>query len=278
MENLKNLFFVSGLPRSGSTLLMNLLGQNPNHYVTPTSGLIELFCGVKSTWKNCLEFKSEGLEKVKPRVAKSMAGILHGYFYDELSQGKVVFDKSRGWPQFMEDLEYSMGREIRIISTVRDIRAVVASFEKLYRKREIEYTYPQGDAFFEAQTVVGRAEVLLGKGGVIGLTINRIRDALNRMPSRMVIIPYQSFTINPKQTMNALHERLGLEPFDYDPENIEQVTHENDLYHGMDLHTINGKIVPPQTNAKPPWDGILPPQYANELAQRYQDINQLAAM
>ena len=42
-ETKGKLFFVSGLPRAGSTILVNLLGQNPAHHVTPTSGMIELF-------------------------------------------------------------------------------------------------------------------------------------------------------------------------------------------------------------------------------------------
>ena len=34
--------FQSSLPRSGSTLLSNIVGQNPNFHVTPTSGLLDL--------------------------------------------------------------------------------------------------------------------------------------------------------------------------------------------------------------------------------------------
>ncbi|MCH7726722.1 MAG: hypothetical protein IH991_09615 [Planctomycetes bacterium] len=68
------LHFASGLPRSGATLLMNLLGQNPAHRVTPTSGLIELFVTVKDNWTKFVEFKAEGLEKVKLR------GMVYGYF------------------------------------------------------------------------------------------------------------------------------------------------------------------------------------------------------
>ena len=35
----KKVFFQSSLPRAGSTLLQNILGQNPEFYVTPTSGV-----------------------------------------------------------------------------------------------------------------------------------------------------------------------------------------------------------------------------------------------
>ena len=38
----KTVHFVSGLPRAGSTLLMNLLAQNPKVHATATSGLHEI--------------------------------------------------------------------------------------------------------------------------------------------------------------------------------------------------------------------------------------------
>ena len=38
----KKIFFQSSLPRAGSTLLQNIIGQNPEFYVTPTSGVLEL--------------------------------------------------------------------------------------------------------------------------------------------------------------------------------------------------------------------------------------------
>lgn len=34
--------FQSSLPRSGSTLFSNIVGQNPAFHVTPTSGLLDL--------------------------------------------------------------------------------------------------------------------------------------------------------------------------------------------------------------------------------------------
>ena len=41
---MKDIFFLSGLPRSGSTLLGSILGQNPSFFVTPTSPLLDLLC------------------------------------------------------------------------------------------------------------------------------------------------------------------------------------------------------------------------------------------
>ncbi len=39
---MEKLFFQSSLPRAGSTMLQNILAQNPDVYATPTSGVLEL--------------------------------------------------------------------------------------------------------------------------------------------------------------------------------------------------------------------------------------------
>jgi sulfotransferase len=262
------LHFVSGLPRSGSTLLMNLLGQNPKHEVTPTSGLIHLFQIVTNSWKQNLEFQAEGLEKVQPKVASAAGHMLTGYHRLALEKEKIVFDKSRGWLQYIEDLDKCLGYEVKVLVTVRDVRSIIASFEKLYRDRGIQYEYPVGEAFFKAQTTMGRAEVLLMPGGVVGSAINRLRDAIQRKPDRLIKVSADQLTKDPLKAMSQIHKRLGLDDFDYKPDNVEQVTHENDMFHGMDLHKIRNKIEP----MKADWS-ILPDELLEILEKQYADIN-----
>lgn len=268
-----NLYFVSCLPRSGSTLLMNILGQNPKHHVTPTSGLIEMFVSIKKNWKDYIEFKSEGLEIVKPRVENALAGLCHGFFQNELAQGKICFDKSRGWLQYIEDLESVLKRKVQLLVCVRDIKDILISFEKVYRRRDISYNYHLGNDFFEAQTFEGRSRLLLGNGSVLGLSIARLRDALHRIPSRLTIVPYKALTSNPKGVMSNIHKFLDLPNYEYDFSNIKQVTQENDLYHGMDLHIIKPTIQVEENQ----YDKYFSKKFANEIDTAYADIHKLCS-
>lgn len=268
------IFFVSGLPRAGSTLLMNLLGQNPNHIVTPTSGLIELFMRLKNGWKNLIEFKSMGLENAKSHVMGGLKGLIYGYFEKAFDDDKIVFDKSRGWLCYIEDVEQALGREIKLLVPIRDIRDICASFEKIYQNRSIEYDYPLGEAFFNCQTIVGRCEHLLSPGGIVGIAVNRLRDALNRkVKNRIIMVPALALTSRPKDVLTQIHQLLGLKSFEYDPKKVEQITHENDLWHGMDLHTIKSEVNPMPTET---WKDIFPQKYADELGKRFADIDKMA--
>ena len=59
---MKKIFFQSSLPRAGSTLLQNIIGQNPDFYVTPTSGVLELLYGARNHYTACDEFKAQDSE------------------------------------------------------------------------------------------------------------------------------------------------------------------------------------------------------------------------
>lgn len=250
---------------------MQLLGQNPDHHVTPSSGLIELFATVQKAWPNFLEFKAEGLKKVKPRINTSLKGLIEGYF--EEVDDKIVFDKNRGWIQYIEDLEQCMGK-VKCIVPVRDVREILASFEKLYRKRQIDWRYPVGEDYFKAQTTVGRCNLLLEPGNVVGLAVNRVRDAIQRRSDNLIVLPYNTLASDPLGTLNTIHEVLELPQYDYNVSDVKQITEEDDTWHGMDLHVIKpGKV---RKAEKTPWKGILPEEYVQEIEKRYADINKLS--
>ena len=90
----KKIFFLSGLPRSGSTLLGSILAQNPEIHVTPTSPLLDLMC-----------YTDEALQKIKITYTydeKALAdnvysGIIKS-FYQNIHK-PVIIDKHRGWPR-----------------------------------------------------------------------------------------------------------------------------------------------------------------------------------
>ena len=274
MFNEKKLFFMSGLPRSGSTLFLQILGQNPNHLVTATDGIIESYLSVSSKWRESVEFKAQGLDKVKPKMENALKGLLYGYHENDENKN-IYFNKSRGWLQHIETLNHVLKHDVKVIVTVRDVRAIVASFEKLWRnKGSIEHMYSYGDDFVQSQTVEGRAEILLRPGNVVGLSITRLRDVLRRCPENVILVPYYQLVNEPKSVMQTLHKMLELEPYEYDYDNISQITKEDDIVHGWEgLHNVKSKITSPEMVS---WEGIFNPQFEKQLSETYVDINKMA--
>jgi sulfotransferase len=120
----KKYHFIAGLPRSGSTLLASILAQNPRFHASGTSGIMDVMFNVRNVWDNLIEFKATPNEEGKKRV---LGGILESYYSD--IDKPIVFDKCRGWLQYVEMAEYAMGEKAKILVPVRDMRDVVASFK-----------------------------------------------------------------------------------------------------------------------------------------------------
>lgn len=266
---------VSGLPRSGSTLLQNLLAQHPFAHVTATNDLLDILVGVRDKWMTCSGFIAQGLDSIEPRIVGLLRAAVSGFYGPEFAAGKTVFDKSRGHLTQIELWEKILGRPVKVVVPVRDVRDVVASFEKLYRKSVLtDHPVVNPDEVFKRLTVRGRADRLLSVSHVIGFVIHTLQDVYDRgLDDRLVIVPYKDLTWNPVSTINRVCVECGLGTFTCDPSNVKQVTDEDDTVYGMKLHTIRPKVEPDRGDS---WVGVLPDDLAEVIDRQYPHIQQLA--
>lgn len=256
MHNNKTIYFLAGLPRSGSTLLANILLQNPRLYVTPTSGIMEMLTQLRNSWdrNDAFQATDRGLsEKIKGNVLHAM---LQAYF-SHVEQ-PICIDKNRYWAESLEmGAALVGGREnIRVLVTVRDLRDVVASFERLYRETSALGQLPQEAAMpVKFKTALGRVETFIDDAQPVGRSYNAIRDAVTRgWKDRMHFIDYVDLTRRPQKTLEKIYGFLGEIPYKHDFDNVAQQTVEDDFVYGFrDLHTIRGKVEPQE----PQWPRVF---------------------
>ena len=238
----KQMYFISGLPRSGSTLLCNILAQNPKFHTTPTSACHDIMFVVRNFWGSaeCIEHKASKELAADNNLQRVLAAILNAY-HD--TDRPVVFDKGRGWLSLIEMAEFALGKKAKIIVPVRSISEILSSFEKLHRKAAFKQA-DKGD-YFQSQTVAGRTKMLLSDNGVVGLAYNRLLDAIQRgFRDRMLIVEFDELTHNPHAMLDNIYDFLEQPKFKHNFENVEQVTYEDDSVHGLDLHTIRQTVKP----------------------------------
>lgn len=236
----KEIHFVCGLPRSGSTLLCNLLAQHPDVHTTPTSACHETLFVLRNNWHNWVEHKAAKELADDKNLQRVLHATLHAY-HD--TDKPVVIDKGRGWTSLLELAEFALGKEAKVLVPVRNIAQIVASMEKLHRKAA-HRRGDQGD-YFDAQTVQGRANHVLSKDGVLGLAYNRLKDVAQRgLADRLLLVEFDALTKNPDEVMDEVWSFLGMESPEHNFEDVKQVTTEDDSVHGLDLHTIRPKVEP----------------------------------
>jgi sulfotransferase len=241
---MKQHFFISGLPRTGSTLLCNILAQNPELYLTPaTSGCHDTLFGVRNSWDKLVEHKAEGISY--SRLKRVMNAHLNAY-HD--TDKEIIIDKGRGWLSLIEMIEFVKDEKAKIIVPVRNIAEILSSFEKLWRKTtgNQQWGFEASD-YFKSQTVEGRCDIWSSATQPVGLAYNRVCDALSRgLEDRMLFVEFDLLTLNPSNEMNKVYDFLGINRFNHDFDNVPQYTKEDDIniHHIEGLHDVRPKVEP----------------------------------
>jgi len=264
---MKKIHCIAGIPRSGSTLLCNILNQNPAFYASDTSPIPDILGTLTQRVTGSAEI--QGLlnmdsEAAQERIRSMFRSMIKAWYSDT---DQIVFDKSRGWAFFgllMADLFPSA----KFIVTVRDLREVFASIEKQHRKTP----------FFDAadgpgqKTIFSRADLMMAPEGLIGAAATGLIDLMSRMPERVHAVSYEALTRNPAHELAGIYEFLELPPFKHEFENVANVSQEPDhLYHGKFPHIGAGKVTPSKRGA---WREYLNQDLGELIFGRYPQYNQ----
>ena len=218
--------FLSGLPRSGSTVLAAILNQNPLFYVTPTSGLLNMMGAVAEKWE-----RDETIH-VQGRNDDDMIRMLRGLMVakNEVISKPIVIDKNRGWPAppIMRTMTRVLGQRPKIIATVRNVPDCIASFVRLVKPQDVQK--------FLAETHL----IDVVKSGYVTLYAGMLED-----PLAFCLIEYEDLLAKPEVQLKRIHDFLEIEPFVYDLEKIEGsiVAERDDEVWGIPgLHNVRPKL------------------------------------
>jgi sulfotransferase len=242
------IFYQSSFPRAGSTLLQNILAQNPAFYVTPTSGLLELVFGARLNYTNSPEFKAQDAATMKKAfLAFSRAG-MQAYF-ESLTDKPYVVDKSRGWGVHYDLLELIHGEEPKIICMVRDLRAILSSLEKKFRQNPDKYRPVENHANLSGTTTLKRAHLAL-QSAPVGLALDRLIEVHQRgWNKKILFLRFEDLTAQPAATLQKVYQYLGVPEYTHNFDKVLQVTEEDDKIFGVPgLHEIRPKVEPLQND------------------------------
>ena len=243
----KTIHFMSGPPRSGSSLICNILCQNPRFHASPTSGLVDVLYQIRNHWHTLAFHKANPCQQKLNHV---LAATMTAYYAD--IDRPVIIDRSRGWLPHVELAECLLGRKAKILVPVRPILDILASFELLYRETG-KFRQPPGEAanYHLFQTVTGRCDYLLRGDQVVGGSISRLQDVVVRgLKDRLLFIDFDRLTRQPRQVFAEIYRFLDEDYYEHDFDHVEQVIQEDDDVHGYTgLHRIRSKVEPVDSRA-----------------------------
>jgi len=250
---MKQYYFISGLPRSGSTLLSGILRQNPDFYAdiaSPVEALtgnaIDVITGAESN-----------LTTTEEQRKNVMYGMFDGYY--QHIEKSVIFDSSRGWTKKTNFLK-ALFPYTKILCPVRDIVSILNSFEVILNKNCF-YTKQINDKVFSHNIFI-RIQELFEREIVNYFSFLQEGYALN--PEMIHFIEYENLCKEPEKTIRKVYEFLERPYYSHDFENVEYSNENFDKACNLkDLHTIKKGV-----EYKPP-RCILP----SEIVQKYKVMN-----
>jgi sulfotransferase len=253
---MKTIHYTMGLPRSGSTLLMNILQQNPTLFTSsscPTTYLLE---GAKQASSACSEFIAMDQDQLMNSLTGYVTHGMNGWF-SAMTDKPICISKSRAWDKNLNFLFHAY-EEPKFIVTIRDLRDIICSFEKLSYKYPVWNIGSSEDPFhmlsFEKRIELWCRDI----GGNLGLPLKNLPHVFEWMikrPHNFFVFRFEDFNENPHHSLEQIYQWLDIPNFKHDLSNIPQAAqYEHDTaYRALVSHKTETKI----RKLEPSWPSMM---------------------
>lgn len=249
---MKTFHFITGLPRSGSTLLTTILNQNPKFHSSITDPLATFVKGMLETLQTEPGMKSEFPEE---RRANSIRGMIEGSYIH--IDKPIIFNTNRAWTYLTTQIK-SIYPKSKIIVCVRDINWVLDSLETIHRKNPLSPNTVTGGP---GKSVYDRCDSYMDAQGIVGFPYVGIKQAITGDERDiLMLVEYNDLVKNPEKTLKAVYAFIGEPYFEHNFNNVEANWDEYDKEIGVPFHRVRKKIAFNERNT------ILPPDIQSRFA------------
>lgn len=257
---MEKLIFNSSLPRSGSELLQVILHQNPRIYGSTTSPLLDIIFGASRnlTTEESISMDRDILHK---SFINGCKGMVKGWC-ETITNRPVFLDKSRGWSGYYHWIS-KFQTEPKILCMVRDIRSIVASFERKYQENRFSPDCPDNAIELKNITLEERINYYLNNRP-LNISLKKIDDLYQTgVSNEILFIRYEDLCNYPEEVINKVYQYLKEEKYVHDFNNIQKAVKENNSVFGIfGNHNVKKSIKPIKDK---PWSDVLSDDVANSL-------------
>ena len=244
MENSKQFYFMAGMPRSGGTLLSSILNQNPDIYVSPQSTLPNVLGSAYNQYQSNENKDSDQFQN----IYNVMDTIIPTFYKD--NKQKYIIDRNFCWldPHPYTILEHHLKNDIKVICPVRDVLAILASWNKLCEKdnnnlfdkdvlKEQRGGIPMADK---------RARYFMSLGDGEGTILNAIqymqRILMPEFKDKILLVEYDDLVGNTSDTINKIYDFLEIKHFNHTYNSLSTPHEYNDIWGAKNHHKIKETI------------------------------------
>lgn len=215
---------LSGLPRTGSTLLSAILSQNPEIHAEGNSAVCQLMWDMQQSI-----LTSEQVKANRKSLTNDLVKAIPSIYYSHVKK-PIIVDKCRSWTlaNNMTILRQYFSNSPKVIVMTRPLTEIVASFAALRRD----------NGWTDLET-----GLLDDDGGPIMRSLAGVKWAKENDNGEFLFISYDELVDDTQASLSRIYEHCGWEPFTHNLENIVNYYLEDDLVYGLaGHHDVRPKI------------------------------------
>lgn len=237
MTSTRQFHFISGLPRSGSTLLSGILLQNPRFHAGMSSPVIGLCTSIINQLSAGSEF---GPVVGRDKRKALLRGIFDSYYADV--DRDIVFDTNRAWCAKLP-LLLDLFPDAKLIACVRNVAWIMDSIERMVRANPYENTRLFGPGVGRG-TVYGRLDFLAHPDNLVGFPWAALREAFyGEHAGSLLLVDYDLLAKAPGKVLPLIYDFLGEPQFEHDFDNVEYDAEDFDIQMGVPgLHRVKAQV------------------------------------
>ncbi len=218
----KDIVFLSGLPRTGSTLLTSILSQNPDIHTEGNSALCQLM------WDTQVSCEQTEQMLNKPDFKDKLMSKLPDMFYEDAT-GFIV-DKCRSWtlPANLDLIHKYITKTPKIIVMTRPVIEIVKSL--VFIRQMNGWDNPEEGLLDEGTEPIMRS-------------LDGVNYAKEINTGQFLFVEYQDLLDKTDNTLNTIYEFCGWNKFKHNLKDIKNLTPEKDeAINLLGLHDIRPSI------------------------------------
>ena len=216
---------LSGLPRTGSTLLSSILSQNPDIHAEGNSAVCQLMWDTQENYKRYEQVHATnrmwGLKNIVSAIPEA---------YYKHVDAPIIFDKCRSWtlPTNMDLFKNFIDKKPKVIVLVRPVEEIVKSFIALWNRNNRQVT-PE--------------YLLTANTDYLMRSLDGVRWAKQNNKGEFLFITYADLVDKTENVVNEIYKFCEIEPYKHDFNNIVNNYPENDaIYNLKGQHDIRPTI------------------------------------
>lgn len=245
---IKEINFCAGLPRAGSTVLMNILQQNPRIFTTGTDALTNILNQVVIKGRMKEEFQAMSIEQADSAMHGLIQMGAQGW-YAGLTNKPIVISKNRGWSSMAHLFPHG-----KFIAMIRQLGDVAESFDRVNSQVKTLHTFDESLGLLPSMTENEKFHYYFKSNnpilGVLTYDLPKLAELYQKDKSRVLFIRYEDMINDPDSTIDTLYRFLGEQPYKHDLEHIGQSeVYEHDMVYFRER--TSHKVQSSMRNRKP---------------------------